>query len=1108
MKQRYFSILFITFLLGSCAASYAQMVGVDIYLPGRYLEIGMNNTGAFGAPTPPAGYHPYPAGPLAEVYDYGHDGWTVGTPPFYGDYTYPGSPFEGWELQVNGVRNQAFTTGPVSAISGPGTMTGNNVSYVDLAGQLIANWAGTASGGNLSINMQTVVDTLGNTAVVTVIFRNTGPTAIPGVYYMRSCDPDNDEAHGGSFATNNTIVHQNELPSHAVEVDAEGALYGDHWSLATKDCRAVAFIYESWPMSITQDLAAVWSETYTAGTQYTLGGTLDGDYAFGIVYNLGTINAAGTPGDSAVISYAYIFNDTYSTIDSAFPDPILYVAGIPAVNSPIPFPTIDTFNSCLYPALTSIPVNITNATTGNFTWSTWTWAPATGLASTTGVTNTINVSALPTAITYTISGTDSASNGQTCNNKVFYLTILTCNTATNNSPCVGDTLKLFDNGDSTGATYVWYGPGGFTSTLQDPFIFPATFADSGLYHVIKFVGGIPDSGVTHVTITQPSSPGVTGNVPYCQYVGPFIPLTITTLPGATALWYTGPTGGTSSTTEPAPDLSTPGAYTTYVSQLDSTCESQREPVTIIVNPKPAPPAITNPAYCLNAVASPLTATGASLVWYGFGIAPAGTTTAPTPPTSVPAIDSYYVTQTVLGCISDSALDQVTVLPPPGGPQTFDTTYCQFSTAAPLSAIGTNIHWFLGGVPLTGTPVPSTTVPGTTTWYATQSTDTTVNTHMLTCESAPSPESVTTIYLPAFTITPSQTFVCQYDSINIAYTGPSLVAPGYSWVLPAGAHVVDGTDTVGMPSIVVQFDSATENNYVYLTSSDDSGFCQTTDTVRIKVVAQPYAHSYTNANVCLGDTTALSLASAAPDAYNYLWTIGGTPIAASGDLSIVSSSSNSGGPFTIYWLDSGLHIIQLNTTTVEGCASLPSFDTVDVHALPDAAFTYSAAASATGTFCIEDSLLFTANTFLLGNSYTWAPEAYFHNTNTPSSWGRIEATPTIITLTVTDAFGCTSNASQTFTPGTCCIVNFPNAFTPGDVARNRYFRPIAVGYHTFQYFRVANRWGQTVFESTNSNVQWDGTFNGVPQDSGVYYYYLKYDCGGSTMEQKGDVTLIR
>ncbi|NDC41638.1 MAG: gliding motility-associated C-terminal domain-containing protein, partial [Chitinophagia bacterium] len=88
------------------------------------------------------------------------------------------------------------------------------------------------------------------------------------------------------------------------------------------------------------------------------------------------------------------------------------------------------------------------------------------------------------------------------------------------------------------------------------------------------------------------------------------------------------------------------------------------------------------------------------------------------------------------------------------------------------------------------------------------------------------------------------------------------------------------------------------------------------------------------------------------------------------------------------------------------------------------------------------------------------------------------------------------------------VTFPNAFTPNNDGRNDHFRPVFDGFHRFHYFRIMNRWGQTIFETTNNDASWDGTFGGVPQDMGVYFFVLKYDCGGNTMEEKGDFTLIR
>lgn len=62
--------------------------------------------------------------------------------------------------------------------------------------------------------------------------------------------------------------------------------------------------------------------------------------------------------------------------------------------------------------------------------------------------------------------------------------------------------------------------------------------------------------------------------------------------------------------------------------------------------------------------------------------------------------------------------------------------------------------------------------------------------------------------------------------------------------------------------------------------------------------------------------------------------------------------------------------------------------------------------------------------------------------------------------------------------------------------------------TNTYSVVVNRFGQTVFETISVNKGWNGTFNGVPQDLGVYFYFVSYECDGKLLEKKGDVTLIR
>jgi gliding motility-associated-like protein len=156
------------------------------------------------------------------------------------------------------------------------------------------------------------------------------------------------------------------------------------------------------------------------------------------------------------------------------------------------------------------------------------------------------------------------------------------------------------------------------------------------------------------------------------------------------------------------------------------------------------------------------------------------------------------------------------------------------------------------------------------------------------------------------------------------------------------------------------------------------------------------------------------------------------------------------------------------------------------------------------------VLFSANDSNYQNKYSWSPAHFFTGTDSHAEWGKVQLEQSVVTLTVTDPFGCTGTTSTELDPTTCCNVAFPNAFTPNGDGKNDVFRPFpqAKGFHTYHVFRIQNRWGQTVFECTNNKAEWDGTFNGVPQDMGVYFYYLKYDCGGKTLEEKGDVTLIR
>ena len=113
-------------------------------------------------------------------------------------------------------------------------------------------------------------------------------------------------------------------------------------------------------------------------------------------------------------------------------------------------------------------------------------------------------------------------------------------------------------------------------------------------------------------------------------------------------------GSWGSTTSPATNKNNTffAATTGIVNVTTSTCTP------------PAAPSVSSPVtYCVGAIATQLTATGANLLWYTTSSGGSGTSTAPTPSTATAGTTSYFVSQTV-GCESPRAQLDVVVNPNP------------------------------------------------------------------------------------------------------------------------------------------------------------------------------------------------------------------------------------------------------------------------------------------------------------------------------------------------------------------------------------------------------------------------------------------------------------
>ena len=116
------------------------------------------------------------------------------------------------------------------------------------------------------------------------------------------------------------------------------------------------------------------------------------------------------------------------------------------------------------------------------------------------------------------------------------------------------------------------------------------------------------------------------------------------------------------------------------------------------------------------------------------------------------------------------------------------------------------------------------------------------------------------------------------------------------------------------------------------------------------------------------------------------------------------------------------------------------------------------------------------------------------------------------LTVTDEDGCIAVDTITIfvRPFECEMpyIFIPNAFTPNNDGKNDMLYVRANGVAEF-YFAVYNRGGQLVFETSNLDIGWNGTFKNYPLAPDVFGYILKVKClNGNDFFRKGNITLLR
>jgi gliding motility-associated-like protein len=141
-------------------------------------------------------------------------------------------------------------------------------------------------------------------------------------------------------------------------------------------------------------------------------------------------------------------------------------------------------------------------------------------------------------------------------------------------------------------------------------------------------------------------------------------------------------------------------------------------------------------------------------------------------------------------------------------------------------------------------------------------------------------------------------------------------------------------------------------------------------------------------------------------------------------------------------------------------------------------------------------------------FSWFPPAGLDNPNVSDP----VATPVISTRYIVKArteWGCEAADSINIYYDISSLIAVPNVFSPSGSGVNSKLYLLRRGEATLNYFRIFNRWGNLVFETTDINEGWDGTYKGKPQPLGVFVYEIEAATNtGGTFRKHGNVTLLQ
>ena len=312
------------------------------------------------------------------------------------------------------------------------------------------------------------------------------------------------------------------------------------------------------------------------------------------------------------------------------------------------------------------------------------------------------------------------------------------------------------------------------------------------------------------------------------------------------------------------------------------------------------------------------------------------------------------------------------------------------------------------------------------------------------------------------------------------------ADTYTWASDAEFTQVIGTDSL------LQVSPLTGGTYYLLAE----GNCSVEGQVNVFLFNESVSIS-PNVYICADDPIELTAFSNLPDEpLSIIWAPESVILGGQGSPTVLVSS------------DEDVQV-QVTLTGTQGCSVSDSI-LVEISPL---SFIEVDASSLDGSIPLGGSTQLFADP-ATGYSYLWSPPDGLSSTGGPSPFASpLQTTTYTVNIVDSDLNGaCTRSDTVTvrvFEFQCDFPLTFvPNAFTPnGDDANDVLF--VRGEFIEAFTLKIYDRWGEVVFETSDQEIGWDGTFKGKELDPAVYVYHLNVRCiDGQENFEKGNITLIR